>query len=171
MYSCLKIVLSRKSDTKKVGFCLARIILYLQKENIWHSKCFQFHLKGDIGTGKTTIIRYILYGLGYKGYVNSPTYSLVQSYIVQKIKIYHFDLYRISNLNELHDSEFREYFNDNTICFIEWPQNAIKFLNFPDIIFSINFDAVFCKTRILTAYACSMLGNKCLKKYQKEFDL
>ncbi|MGQ3889888.1 tRNA (adenosine(37)-N6)-threonylcarbamoyltransferase complex ATPase subunit type 1 TsaE [Legionella sp. CNM-1927-20] len=80
--------------------------------------------KGDMGSGKTTFIRAMLRELGITSAIKSPTFSLVESYTCQDLQIHHFDLYRIVEESELDYIGFNEYFGENTICCIEWPEKA-----------------------------------------------
>lgn len=91
------------------------------------------YLKGELGAGKTTFVRGLLRGLGYQDKVKSPTYTLVESYSFEKFMIYHFDLYRFKGEHEWDDAGFREYFNETSICLIEWPEKAGGILPEPDI--------------------------------------
>jgi tRNA threonylcarbamoyladenosine biosynthesis protein TsaE len=82
------------------------------------------HLIGELGTGKTTLVRGLLRALGYPGRVKSPTYPLVELYVVSSLHLYHFDFYRFKNEAEWRDSGFREYFNAQSVCVVEWPERA-----------------------------------------------
>ena len=82
------------------------------------------HLRGDLGTGKTTLVRGLLRALGYAGRVKSPTYTLVEPYALSRLHLYHFDLYRLKNEQEWRDSGFQEYFNPDSACAVEWPERA-----------------------------------------------
>ena len=88
---------------------------------------------GDIGSGKTTLIRAMLRCLGVKSAIKSPTFSLVESYQDESLHIHHFDLYRIHDEAELDYIGFRDYFGGNSICCIEWPERAPSYLPWADV--------------------------------------
>src|SRR5688572_19349439 len=97
------------------------------------------HLRGDLGSGKTTLVRGLLRALGYAGRVKSPTYTLVEPYIVSRLHLYHFDLYRLKNEKEWRDSGFQEYFNADSLCAVEWPERAGALLPPPDLEVRLEF--------------------------------
>lgn len=82
------------------------------------------HLSGELGTGKTTLVRGLLRALGHAGRVKSPTYPLVELYVVSSLHLYHFDFYRFKHPTEWLDSGFRDYFNLQSACVVEWPERA-----------------------------------------------
>ena len=96
------------------------------------------YLHGDLGVGKTTFTRAVLLGLGHTGKVKSPTYNLLESYALAKFNLYHFDLYRFTDEEEWHHAGFREYFNADSVCMIEWPEKAQHVLPAADLDISLS---------------------------------
>ncbi|EJL73022.1 tRNA (adenosine(37)-N6)-threonylcarbamoyltransferase complex ATPase subunit type 1 TsaE [Chryseobacterium populi] len=81
-----------------------------------------FLLKGNLGAGKTTFTQFLLKNLGSSDEVSSPTYSIINEYNTPKGKVYHFDLYRLKNIEEVYDIGIEEYLDNAFLCIIEWPE-------------------------------------------------
>jgi tRNA threonylcarbamoyladenosine biosynthesis protein TsaE len=124
----------------------------------------QVQLIGELGAGKTTLVRATLRALGHAGRVRSPTYTLVEPYSLATetgpLELYHFDLYRFADPAEWADAGFREYFDAGAICLVEWPQRAGGLLGVPDLEFTLEQEG---EGRVLIARAFSETGKSCLE--------
>lgn len=120
------IILQSEEDTKKAA---QRVASRYQAGSIW--------LNGDLGAGKTTFVRYFLQSLGHKGVVKSPTYTIVEPYTLNGRNIYHVDLYRIYDPDELHAMGFFDYFEPEALLLIEWPSRGDTLLPPADLV--LNF--------------------------------
>ena len=104
--------------------------------------------QGELGAGKTTLIRGFLHRAGYIGTVKSPTYTLVEPYLVNGMEIFHFDLYRLKSAQELEAIGVRDYFSDTSICLVEWPEKVAKLIKFPDLLVNIQFLAKYRSVKL-----------------------
>ena len=97
------------------------------------------HLRGELGAGKTTLVRGLLRALGYRGRVKSPTYTLVEPYADLRLNLYHFDFYRFKDRSEWLSSGFREYFGPESFCIVEWPERAGDLIAPPDLDIQLEY--------------------------------
>ncbi len=97
------------------------------------------HLRGELGAGKTTLVRGLLHALGYLGRVKSPTYTLVEPYVDLRLNLYHFDFYRFKDRSEWLSSGFREHFNPESLCIVEWPERAGDLIAPPDLEIELRY--------------------------------
>ena len=118
-------------------------------------------LNGDLGAGKTTLSRGILNGLGHRGSVKSPTYTLVEPYDLEIGKVFHFDLYRLVDPEELYDIGFNDYLTESQLCMIEWPDKGGSLLPKADMSLQINSNGTGRQV-ILTAQ--TSLGSQCVNE-------
>jgi tRNA threonylcarbamoyladenosine biosynthesis protein TsaE len=123
----MKITLLNEQETEQLGAELWRIL---------PKKCLVF-LNGDLGAGKTTLTRGVLRAAGHKTAVKSPTYTLVEEYDMPNGKVFHFDLYRIKDPEELEWIGMQDYLEQQSLCFIEWPELGKGWLPAADIELSI----------------------------------
>ena len=105
--------------------------------------------------GKTTLARGFLRRLGHAGKVKSPTYTLVESYDISGKKFFHFDLYRLNRAEELYDIGIEEYFSNETICLIEWPEKGFPILPPADLLINI---AIKAQVREINIQAGTLKG-------------
>ncbi len=117
------------------------------------------YLCGDLGAGKTTLVRGLLRTLGYTGIVRSPTYTLVELYAISNLHLYHFDFYRFSQPEEYLDTGLDEYFQGHAVCLVEWPERAAPYVPRADVRITLT---IADRGRRAEIAALSTVGEQCL---------
>jgi len=120
-------------------------------------------LRGNLGAGKTTLVRGALESRGVTSGVRSPTYTLIEYYPFDNLSIAHFDLYRLAEAEELEYLGFRDYLNPDTLCFIEWPERAEGLLDDISLEIQIDYDPHGRKVRMSALSDWGKAIVKCLK--------
>ena len=116
-------------------------------------------LQGELGTGKTTFVRGLLRARGIRGAVKSPTYTLVEHYPISSLYFFHFDFYRFTNPNEWDSAGMSDYFHDDAVCLVEWPERVGDRLPKPDLALSLSYED---EGRDVVAVAHTADGERCL---------
>lgn len=142
-----QLILQSEADTLALAARLAGLL---------HGGMVVF-LQGGLGAGKTTFCRGLIQALGHPGAVKSPTYTLVEPYQLAELQVYHFDLYRLHDPEELEFMGIRDYFNPNSLCLIEWPERGAGYLPQADLQLQLTQQG---ELRTLQLVAGSQAGSK-----------
>ena len=150
--------LANEQDTEQAGALFAESLV----------NGLVIHLHGNLGAGKTTLVRGLLRALGHHEKVKSPTYTLVEPYTVSRLHLYHFDFYRFATPEEYLEAGLDEYFDGSGACVVEWPEKAEPFVAKADVIASLSVDG---NGRRLQATALTEAGRSCLTKTKSKLPL
>lgn len=150
--------LASEADTLALGRALAACI----------EPGLTIYLIGELGAGKTTLARGLLRGLGYGGKVKSPSFTLVEVYEFSRLYLYHFDFYRFTDPRELGEAGFREYFNPQSVCLVEWPEKTNQAAGLPAPDLRVRLE-VAGSGRNVAIFADSEAGATCLKRLQAQY--
>ena len=121
-------------------------------------------LHGNLGMGKTTLARGVIQSLGHQGAVKSPTYTLVEPYEFDDRRVYHFDLYRLGDPEELEYMGIRDYFENSSLCLVEWSEKGEGFLPAADLDLYLEPEAL---GRKITIIARTELGQFSVQRLQE----
>ena len=155
----LTLTLPDEAATLALGSALAAALAALTAAGEHSCAGLVIYLEGDLGAGKTTLVRGLLRALGFAGKVKSPTYTFVEPYAISKLNLYHFDFYRFEHAEEYLDGGFEEYFGNTAICLVEWPDKAAPYLPAADLRLHLG---VVDDGRIAELSAVSVEGRRCL---------
>lgn len=153
-----------EAATTRLGALLARALL--AESAAVDADGFTLTLAGDLGAGKTALVRACLRELGVTGPVKSPTFALLEPYVISSLNFYHFDFYRFGSPQEFDDSGFREVFGPGNVCAIEWPERAVGRLPTPDLDVTLK---VQTEGRQVALLARSRVGAVCLQRVQTDW--
>ena len=119
-------------------------------------------LHGDLGAGKTTVVRGALRALGWTGPVKSPTYTLVEHYPFSSLYFYHFDFYRFADPSEWETAGLADYFRDDAVCLVEWPERVAGLLPPADVEIALAHPTPGATGRGLALSAHTANGERCV---------
>lgn len=142
----LSLTLPDESATVQLGQLLALVAADLKEQPGQPAQSLpgplaggRIHLQGDLGAGKTHLVRALLRECGVTGRIKSPSYALLESYKVLNLYLYHLDFYRFSDPHEWEDAGFKEILTNDALVLIEWPERAGKLLSHPDLLIQLEY--------------------------------
>ena len=153
----LSLILADEQATSALGVAIADALISLIS-NIEEAG-MSIAIAGELGSGKTALVRALLRRLGIAGAVKSPTFALLEPYEVSRLHLYHFDFYRFKNSREFVESGFSELFRPGSICLVEWPERAGGYLPAADLSIRLG---VLESGRSAAIGANTKIGERCL---------
>ena len=150
-------------NEQAVALLGARLARYLSGEG-------SVYISGSLGAGKTTLCRGVIRAMGHRGAVKSPTFTLVEPYEIADRRVYHFDLYRLSDMNELDYIGIDEYFGPGVLCLVEWPERALGRLPPPDMEVRMIVDEADRQARRIIITANSLHGEQICQTLRQDYD-
>lgn len=157
---------NNENEMLQFGNTLANCFKQYLAQNPYHSLII--YLNGELGAGKTTLSRSIIQTFGHSGNVKSPTYTLVEEYALPPYQLYHFDLYRLADPEELEFMGIRDYFRPQSICLFEWAIKGQGIIPTPDIIIQIDYAEL---GRNITLRPQTPQGQSITTELQKSYDV
>ena len=153
----LTLELPDEHATDRLGQALAHLAAALKPDALGKllpdaSAGGRIYLKGDLGAGKTALVRAFLRQCSISGRIKSPSYALLESYEVSNLYLYHLDFYRFSENADWLDAGFRDLFKNNALILIEWPERAGSLLSDPDLLIELSY-AGLGRIATLSAYS------------------
>ena len=152
----LSFLLDNETETVALGFALSELL----------PLPFTIYMYGDLGAGKTTFVRGLLQGLGHSGAVKSPTYTLVEPYQFKGHSVYHFDLYRLADPEELEFIGIREYQDEDSLLIFEWPDKGHGMIPNADLVIELMYQDLGRKADF--AFTDSVLGQDLAQKIRQK---
>lgn len=124
-------------------------------------------LRGDLGAGKTTLVRHLLRALGVSGRIKSPTYAVVETYELAALAVWHFDFYRFSDPQEWEDAGFRDIFASQGLKMVEWPDKAAGHLPLADLVvqLAMQLELPNASSRQVTLTAQTAVGQALMQHF------
>jgi tRNA threonylcarbamoyladenosine biosynthesis protein TsaE len=144
--------LAAPEDTDLLGLFLGKAILNQGSGGV-------IYLQGELGAGKTALVRALLRTCGVQGRIKSPSYALLETYKVSSLYFYHLDFYRFKNPQEWQEAGFRDLFHSNAVVLIEWPEKADGLLPQPDLLINLLYEG---EGRIVNIDAYTQKGLACV---------
>jgi tRNA threonylcarbamoyladenosine biosynthesis protein TsaE len=160
----LALHLPDEAATARLGATLAQALL-AERAAIEH-RGFNLGLSGELGAGKTALVRALLRALGEGGPVKSPTFALLEPYVVSSLNFYHFDFYRFANAEDFLSAGFRELFGAGSICAVEWPEKAAAALPTLDLRIDLQVRGEGREARLATP---TETGARCLSRVRAQY--